>query len=92
MRSLLSRFATLLLLVAFERDLVRRRRSLSAAPDAALDDLVVGTFVATVAAIPYAIDPYALHAHVLRAWGRRLRKAMRGRPLPRTTPVVRHVA
>ena len=83
---------TLLLLVAFERELVRRRRSLSAAPDVALDHLVVDAFVATVEDIPYAIDPYELRAHVLRAWGGRLRKAMRGRSLPRTAPVARRAA
>jgi hypothetical protein len=83
---------TLLLLVAFEPELVRRRRSLSAAPDVALDHLVVDTFVATVEDIPYAIDPSELRAHVLRAWGTRLRKAMRGQPLPRTTAVVRRAA
>jgi hypothetical protein len=83
---------TLLLLVAFERDLVQRRRSLSAAVDAALDHLVVDAFVATVDDIPHAIGPYELRAHVLRAWRRRLRKAMRGRPLPRTTPVARRAA
>ena len=74
---------TLLLLVAFERDLVRRRRSLWAAPADALDQLVIDTFVATVEDIPHGIDPYELRAHVLRAWDRRLRKAMRDRPLHR---------
>jgi hypothetical protein len=83
---------TLLLLVAFERDLVGRRRSLPAAPAVALDQLVVDTFVATIEDLPRAIDPYELRAHVLRAWGRRLRKAMRARPLPRTTSVARRVA
>ena len=83
---------TLLLLVAFERELVRRRRSLPAAPAVALDQLVVDTFVATIEDLPPAIGPYELRSHVLRAWGRRLRKAMRGRPLPRTTTVVGCVA
>jgi hypothetical protein len=83
---------TLLLLVAFERELVRRRRSLPAAPAVGLDQLVVDTFVATVEDIPHNLDPYELRAHVLRAWGRRLRKAMRGRPRSMTTPVVRRVA
>ena len=83
---------TLLLLVAFERELVQRRRSLPAAPAVALDQLVVDTFVATLEDIPRAIDAYELRAHVLRAWGRRLRKAMRARPLPRTTSVVGRVA
>jgi len=84
----------LLLLVAFERELVRRRRSLRAAPAVSLDQLVVDTFVATVEDIPHGVGPYELRAHVLRAWDRRLRKAMRDRPLPRTrtTPVVRPVA
>jgi len=53
---------------------------------------VVDAFVATVDDIPHAIGPYELRAHVLRAWRRRLRKAMRGRPLPRTTPVARRAA
>ena len=83
---------TLLLLVAFERELVRRRRSLPAAPAVALDQLVVDTFVATIEDLPHAIGPYELRAHVLRAWDRRLRKAMRARPLPRTTSVVGRVA
>ena len=83
---------TLLLLVAFERELVQRRRSLPDAPAVALDQLVVDTFVATIEDIPRAIDAYELRAHVLRAWGRRLRKAMRARPLPRTTSVVGRVA
>jgi len=83
---------TLLLLVAFERELVRRRRSLPAAPAVALDQLVVDTFVATIEDLPHAIGPYELRAHVLRAWDRRLRKAMRGRPLPRTTSVMGRVA
>ena len=82
---------TLLLLVAFERELVKRRRSLSAAPDVALDHLVIDTFIAAASDLPDA-DPYELRAHVLRAWGRRLRKAMRGRSLPRPTPVVRRAA
>ena len=82
------RLWTLLLLVAFERELVRRRRSLSAAPDVALDHLVVDTFVAVVEDLPHALGPYELRAHVVRAWGRRLRKATRGRPLPRTSQVV----
>lgn len=86
------RLWTLLLLVAFERELVRRRRSLSVAPDVALDDLVIDTFLATLDDLPQAISPYELRPHVLRASARRLRKAMRARPLPRTTPVVRHVA
>jgi hypothetical protein len=86
------RLWALLLVVAFERELVKRRRSLSAAPDVALDQLVVDTFIATVEDIPYALGTYELRAHVLRAWGTRLRKAMRGRPLPRTTPVVQRAA
>jgi hypothetical protein len=83
---------TLLLLVAFERELVRRRRALPAAPAVALDQLVVDTFVTSIEDLPHAIGPYELRAHVLRAWGRRLRRAMRARPLPRTTSVVGRVA
>jgi len=86
------RLWALLLLVAFERDLLRLRRSLSPAPFVALDHLVVETFLATVEDLPYALDGDELRAHVLRAWGRKLRKAVRARPLPRKTPVARRAA
>jgi hypothetical protein len=77
---------TLLLVVAFERELVRRRRELSRAADVALDDLVVTTFVAAASAIPDGVAPETLRSHVLRAWGKRLRKAMRDRILARLEP------
>ena len=66
---------TLLLLVAFEPERVERRRALSAAPDVALDCLVVETFLATVESLPYAAGADGLRAHVLRTWSRKLRKA-----------------
>jgi hypothetical protein len=81
------RLWTLLLLVAFERDLVRRRRALSGAPDAALDQIVVDTFVAAVEDLPYSVSPDDLRAHVLRTWARGLRKALGVRKLSRASRV-----
>jgi hypothetical protein len=77
----------LLLLVAFEPELVERRRALSAAPDVALDRVVVETLLATVESLPYAVDTDGLRAHVLRTWGRALRKALPGHTPPREAPV-----
>lgn len=80
----------LLLLQAVEGTLVKRRRALSPADDPGLDDLVVGTFMASLENIPFSVWHEDALAYVLRvsrsALARKLREA-RGAP-----PRVKRVA
>jgi hypothetical protein len=56
----------LLLLQAFEKALVKRRRCIAAGPNAELDALIVKTFTKALENIPFSFDGPELHAYVLR--------------------------
>ena len=68
---------TLLLVQAFEAELVERRRSITLSVDKPLDQLVLDTFVHALAHIPESLPVGAIEAHVLRTAGVDLRKALR---------------
>jgi hypothetical protein len=78
----------LLLLQAFERDLLRRRRALSQEASAVLDQLVVETFLGALEAMPYSLYEDDLRAYVLTASRKALDNAI-GRkrtPAPKAPP------
>lgn len=71
------RLWTLLLTQAFEDDLVKRRRALRGDEDPALDDLILGTFLGALEAIPCWVVAEDLRKHVLCVWQRALARALR---------------
>jgi hypothetical protein len=79
---------TLLLLQAFEGDLVRRRRALSTGEGAVLDHLVVETFLGALEDIPHSLYEEDIKSHVLKTWRKALDKEIRRqrRSAPKTPP------
>ena len=79
---------TLLLIQAFEDDLIARRRALSETEDVALDNLVLGTFIEALDAIPHLVEAEDLRRWVLHASRRalvRVAKQHRGSAAPPLT-------
>ena len=72
------RLWTLLLLQAFEPELLRRRREISLEEDVALDNVLVETFIEAVTDIPEGVCVVHLRAYVLRVSREKLSDAMRG--------------
>ena len=72
------RLWTLLLLQAFEAELVLRRRAISTEEDIALDNVIVETFIDALSDIPQSVDDDDRRSYVLRLSRQKLRQAMRG--------------
>ncbi len=66
----------LLLVRAFQAELVRRRRAISVADDAEIDALVIETFLAAMVNPPWSVDLEGLAVYVLRTSRRALTKAL----------------
>lgn len=79
---------TLLLVQACETQLVERRLAISKGEDERLDALVLETFLATLANLPWSIEREGLQSYALRASGAALRKALRTDTTPKRATTV----